>query len=77
MRQLVLRTLLVLLGVLLLMQTAQLASALWLLRSEALLVSGFLWSALAFKGVLLLVNLGVVALLWRLSGFGRWARLQA
>ena len=75
MRRLGLRTLLLLMAALLLVQGVQLASALWLLRGDALLVSGFVWGALAFKGLLLLLNAAVVAVLWRLSGLGRARRL--
>lgn len=70
-----LRVLLVLMGALLLVQTAQLGSALWLLRAEAFAVSGLLGGALVFKTVLLLLNVAAVAALWRLSGFGRARRL--
>ena len=77
MRRLALRALLLMTVALLLVQTVQLGSALWLLRGEAFLVSGFLWGALVFKSVLLLLNAAALALLWRLSGFGRQARLQA
>ncbi len=75
MRRLGLRTLLVLMAALLLVQGTQLAMALWQLQASAFLVSPFLLGALLFKGTLLLINLGVVALLWRLSGFGGRPRL--
>lgn len=75
MRRFALRALLIVTGALLPVQLAQLASALWLLRGEALQVSGLLWGALVFKSVLLLLNAAAVALLCRLSGFGRRPRL--
>lgn len=74
-RHLGLGALLVLMGALLLVQGAQLGSALWRLQGDAFLVSGFLGRALFFKGLLLLLNLSVLALLWRLSGFGPARRL--
>ena len=74
-QRLALRALLLLMAALLLVQVVQLAGALWLLRGDAYLVSGFLWGALAFKGLLLLLNAAAVAVLWRLSGLGRARRL--
>ena len=62
-KRLGLGSLLALMATLLLWQSIQMASALWLVRSDAFAVSGFLWGALAFKGVLLLLNLGVIAVL--------------
>ena len=75
MKRLALRLLLVLMTALLILQGVQLASALWQLQVSAFLVSSFLLGALLFKGLLLLINLGVVAVLWRLSGFGWRPRL--
>jgi uncharacterized membrane protein len=70
-----LRGLFALFAVLLLLQLVALASALWQVQADAFMVSGFLWGALAFKAVLLLLNAALVLLLWRLSGFARRRRL--
>lgn len=75
MQRLAVRALLLLMAALLLVQGAQLASALWLLRGDAFLVSHWLWGALVFKGLLLLFNAAAVACLWRMSGFARRLRL--
>ena len=76
MKQLALCVLLALFALLLLLQGAALASALWQVQAAAFAVNGFLWGALAFKTVLILLNIAAVALLWRMSGFTRCSRLS-
>lgn len=69
-QRLLMRGLLAMMTALLLVQAVQLGSALWFVSADAFAVSGFVGAALLFKGVLLLLNLVVVVVLWRVSGFG-------